>query len=272
MANEVMMLRTSMRGPIVLVEGKTDTRLYRKFFVPQHVKLVSCDGKPLLYAAMTTIRKHNTAGVIGLCDADYDRIIGVRKLADIFYADMHDAETMICYSNAFSRVFEELMDHESGSSDFQRPRDSLFDMACTIGEIRLWSLQNNASLKFSGIDPGEYLSSAGELDVEGYITALLENTESTHVDASDLVQVAAARRNNQAGIEIASGHDFCALLAAYVSQSRSEGCECSQDTVESMLRLGFDAECFAKTDLARVLLLWEEKTGLELMINEACPC
>jgi hypothetical protein len=44
-ANEVSMLRAGMRGPIVLVEGDSDTRLYRKFMLPTpHVRLTHCDG------------------------------------------------------------------------------------------------------------------------------------------------------------------------------------------------------------------------------------
>ncbi|WP_274563233.1 DUF4435 domain-containing protein [Streptomyces spiramyceticus] len=272
-ANQVSMLRLSMRGPIVLVEGKTDTRVYKRFFLPTpHVRLIYCNGKPVLREAMAKLRaRRDDTGVLGICDADYDRILQRRAGENVFYADLHDAETMICYSDAFGRVHEELFDQESSSAEFQRVRDALFTIAAKIGAIRLWNEENKASLKFTGLDAGNYLTDRQQFDIAGYVAALLENSLSARV-ASNLLLDIAERCNSLAVAEVASGHDFCALLAAEVSITRaSDKFTILPQAVEAMLRLSFDDASFSKTELALNLSQWEQSADLDLMTDTACP-
>src|SRR4051794_5575547 len=140
------MLRTTTSGPIVLLEGVTDGRLYPRFFLPRpHVRSVFCDGKPNAIGATEELRRRRISGILAICDADYDRVIGISRGGDIYYADHHDAETMICFSSAFHRVYEELVDREASLEESQSVRDALVEVACEIGEIRLWSAQNQAS-------------------------------------------------------------------------------------------------------------------------------
>ncbi|WP_169748529.1 DUF4435 domain-containing protein [Streptomyces californicus] len=272
-ANEVSMLRFAMQGPIVLVEGKTDTRIYRRFFMPApHVRVVYCNGKPILRDAMQKLSDRSMSrGVLGICDADYDRILRRHRGEGIFYADLHDAETMICYSDSFKRVFDELFDRESTDAEFQAARDGIFSIASRIGGIRLWNEENLASLKFSGVDPGRYLQPGRVFDASAYVTRLLENSSSTTVNHSDLVRMYEQEGSELDG-EMASGHDFCALLAAEVNHVRSGGnYQVLPEVVEAMLRLSFDEPSFAKTELANDLSGWEQTSGLDLMTDGACP-
>ncbi|MDH2388299.1 DUF4435 domain-containing protein [Streptomyces sp. HNM0663] len=273
-ANQISMLRMTMRGPIVLVEGKTDTRVYRRFFLPApHVRVIYCNGKPILREAMAKVhsrRMHH--GVVGICDADYERLIGQHHSESTFYADWHDAEIMICHSDAFDRVLEELLDREPAPSEKQAVRNELMKVASTVGAIRLWNEQNRASLKFHGVDIGKHLLDRRQFDIDGYVSELLDNSPYATVNGSDLISVASSGGHLSAGAELASGHDFCALLASEVRRVKSDDDTRIESTmVEAMLRLSFDSECFAKTELAVHLSRWEQVSGMDLMRDEACP-
>ncbi|MFH9177984.1 DUF4435 domain-containing protein [Streptomyces albogriseolus] len=272
-ANEVAMLRTTMSGPIVLLEGTTDSRLYRRFFLPQpHVRSIFCDGKPILLEAMSQIRRRRIRGVIAICDADYDRVLRISRGDGVHFADLHDAETMISYSDAFHRVFEELINRDAAASEVQRIRDFLIEVACTIGEIRLWSIQNEASLKFADTDAGEYLQEDGNFDLEGYASQVLEDSSSGAASVGELLSIAKERRFKNFGIEIASGHDFCSLLAADVRRRlQNPPDSLTASLIEAMLRLSFDAECFARTQLARGLDEWQGRNSLDLLTDAALP-
>ncbi|MGW0835889.1 DUF4435 domain-containing protein [Streptomyces prunicolor] len=272
-ANEVAMLRMSMHGPIVLIEGTTDSRLYRRFFLPQpHVRSVFCDGKPNLLEAMTEIRRRRIDGVVAICDADYDRVLSIPRGGDVYFADLHDAETMMCYSNAFHRVFEELVSRDAVSEEVQNVRDTLIDIACAIGEIRLWSIQNHASLKFANVDAGDHLRDDLSFDLGQYVAEVLEDSSNGTSSAGELISVAEGRNFKNFGAEIASGHDFCALLAAEIrKRSPDPSAAPAASMIEAMLRLSFDAECFAQTDLARDLDKWQEGKSLDLLTDAALP-
>ncbi|MFJ5638964.1 DUF4435 domain-containing protein [Streptomyces sp. NPDC093223] len=264
------MLRTTTAGPIVLLEGITDGRLYPRFFLPRpHVRSVFCDGKPNALGAMQELRRRRVSGVLAVCDADYDRIIDIPRGGDIYYADHHDAETMICFSSAFHRVYEELVDREASLEESQAVRDALVEVACEIGEIRLWSAQNQASLKFSNVNPGNHLRHDRSFDLESYVSQILEDSQSSNSEFSVLVSLARARNYRSAGIEVASGHDVCSLLSKEIEYQTSDAPPSSQ--IEAMLRLGFDAECFAQTELARELNKWQERNELDLLADAALP-
>ncbi|MFH8260619.1 DUF4435 domain-containing protein [Streptomyces roseolus] len=266
-ANEVAMLRNSMNGPIALVEGETDIRVYKRFFMPApHVRMIYCKGKPVLREVMRKLGDRRVSqGVLGICDADYDRILGRRSGDGVFFADLHDAETMIAHSSSFHRVFDELFNRESSQREFQEVRDSLFAIAARIGAIRLWNERNSTSLKFNGVNPGGHLKSDGAFDVAGFVADLLDNSVSSNISHSDLIEVY-GEGSQEKDAEMASGHDFCALLAAQVCHARSsDGYEVAAEVVEAMLRLSFDDSSFSMTDLSRNLGRWEQESGVELL-------
>src|SRR6266576_1056786 len=88
LANEVSMLRASMTGAILVVEGIMDVRLYKKFTLPTpHSRIIFADGKPLLLEAMRILEKRQTEGVLGICDADFDRVLGLASQSNVVNTD-----------------------------------------------------------------------------------------------------------------------------------------------------------------------------------------
>lgn len=267
-ANEVSMLRTSMRGPIVLVEGDTDTRLYRKFMLPApHVRLTHCDGKPVLIETMEILQRRRIRQIMGICDADFDRIIGEGAVANVFRADLHDAEMMIVHTASFRHVCEELYDTTLNDDAFQTRRDELLGIAARIGAVRMWNNIDHVRLSFRTVDPGEFLGEDGEFSDTDYVSRLLEVSTVAGVSIDRVLAIMQGNRGAVTDGELASGHDFAALLdrdAAIKAQRDRYG----GDVVEKMLRLSFDVASFSSTDLVTQLRRWEEREDVDVLTDE----
>ena len=270
-ANEVSMLRSAMKGPIVLVEGDSDTRLYREFLLPSpHVRVTHCDGKPVLLEAMTLISKRHIPGVVGICDADFDRILGRAIRPDIMCADFHDAEMMIARSTALKRVFEEIYEIAFESYEFQVTRDYILNLSARIGAIRLWNVENAGHLKFQGINPGEFLDANQQFLREDYIRGLLEQSAASSDQFGQIDEIMRTYRLDVDDSELSCGHDFAALLDfhAAIRESRDPH---GRHMIEKMLRLSFNVDCFRETQLAQDLGEWEKRVDIDVLADGALP-
>jgi hypothetical protein len=267
-ANEVSMLRAGMRGPIVLVEGDSDTRLYRKFMLPTpHVRLTHCDGKPVLIETMELLRERGIRQVFGICDADFDRIVGQAAQPDVLRADLHDAEMMIVYSPSFRHVCDELYGTTLSDRTFQKRRDELLEVAACIGSARMWNNTNQARLNFKAVEPGGYLRGDEGFDYTAYASKLLEESANDSISLQNILQI---MRNSRGGVsngEMASGHDFAALLDRDAAIKGERNCY-GHDVVEKMLRLSFDVNSFGGTELVLNLRRWEQREDADVLIDE----
>lgn len=261
------MLRAAMKGPIVLVEGDSDTRLYREFLLPApHVRVTHCDGKPVLLEAMELIASRRIGRVVAICDADFDRVIGQAAPHNVIQADSHDAEMMIARSASLKRTFEELYETSFESHDFQAARNYLLNISARIGAIRLWSAENIGSLKFRGLNPGEFLDAHEGFLYEDYVRRLLEESVSSPAGFAQILDVTRNYRSDVSDYEMSCGHDFAALLDADAA-IKAERDPYGSQVVEKMLRLSFHATDFSETQLARELGEWEKNVDADLLAD-----
>lgn len=266
-ANEVSMLRAAMRGPIVLVEGDSDTRLYREFLLPSpYVRVTHCDGKPILLDAMEMIAGRNIRGVVAICDADFDRVIGRTVPYNILQADSHDAEMMIARSAGLKRAFEEIYEISFEAHEFQTIRDYLLNISARIGSIRLWNTENASRLKFQGLNPGDFLDADEGFLYTDYVRRLLEESFSSSEDLGDILDLIRDYRSDVDSFELSCGHDFTALLDADAA-IKGERSRYGPEVIEKMLRLGFSATNFSETQLARALGEWEKTADVDLLAD-----
>ena len=263
LANEIGMLRSSMSGPIVLVEGITDTRLFKKLFLPSpHVRVIHCRGKSNVLKAVELVAGRGIAGVLAICDADFDRIIGTSYPSNVIFPDYHDTEVMIVSSSAFSHFHDELYEQDSSEIEVERVRKKMFNYCGQIGKMRLWSLQNGGAVKFKGVDVGCFLDAVGRFDIAAF-AASISSRQSCTVSAAVL---STAGQGASAFIdqELSCGHDLTALLDADAAR-RLNRAPLGGKVVEKMLRLSFDYAAFSQTQMAEQIRAWQEKHKLELI-------
>jgi hypothetical protein len=271
LANQVSLLRASMTGAILVVEGVLDVRLYKKFALPApHSRAVFAEGKPTLLGAMEILEKRHVEGILGICDADFDKILAAEPRANVVSTDEHDAEIMIACSAALESVLAELSGDAIGAGEVPQVRNELMAIAAEIGRVRLWNKENDARLTFKGVEPGAFLSPGFTFDLDGYIGKVLENGSSQKADLATLLHAAKTHRSQAAVSDLAVGHDFVSLLDSQI-EIQSPGGAPGSEMLEKMFRLAFDAACFRQTDLSRKIISWEETTGFEILIEDARP-
>ncbi|MER5925839.1 DUF4435 domain-containing protein [Streptomyces mirabilis] len=260
-ANEVGMLRSGMSGPIVLVEGATDTRLFRRLFIPSpRARVIHCKGKSNLLAAIEMVTSRGITGVLGICDADFDRLLGIPKVKNVFPVDHHDTEVMISTSPAFAHFYAELYEREADEREMGRTRERLLSYAAIIGKLRLWSIQNGGKVGFKALNAGEYIERDGTFNLESCIDALIAEKD---LDSNSLLSVAKTGTESPA-TEISCGHDLTSLLdsdAAIRRRTQAHG----RDIIEKMLRLSFDSQAFSTTNIHGALRSWEKEERLRLI-------
>lgn len=265
-----MVRASSKSSTIALVEGDDDTKLFRKFVIPRpHTHLIPCHGKRRLLEAMALIQRRGIQGVLGVCDADFDRIVGAHY-PSVIYTDHHDAEVMIAHSGAFLRVLDELVPAETLAlfqSDPLILRDVILEHAAQIGRIRLHSLQAGILVDFKAVDAGSFVSVEG-FDLANYVSEALSVSPAASVSSQDLIDAADGLGALPVG-ELAQGHDLCAIADAISASPGSP--RLGALGLGSVLRLAFDAVCFRATNLASDIEAWEVRTGFELLDSEACP-
>ena len=90
-AEEVRLERCVHKGSFLLVEGDTDIKRFGKFIDSERCSFVNCHGKQKLIGAIKIIYDRGFSGVLGLADADFDRINNcLCEHEGVIYSSTHD--------------------------------------------------------------------------------------------------------------------------------------------------------------------------------------
>ncbi|CAN5160890.1 hypothetical protein BH11ACT4_BH11ACT4_24590 [soil metagenome] len=267
-ASEVQAIRGTETGPIVLVEGTTDSILYRRFFAHASTyRLISCLGKPNLIDAMNIIDRRGVAGVIAICDSDYDPLIGVAMPPGVLSTDQHDAEVM-CWAVGTSDDCARELAHLAGTAGANAADAAAhaMEIGARIGSIRLANLSNGWSLRFRAVDPGDYVRSVSQFDEQAFVTDLLDLSDPQTIGVQELLSTFRGP-SAFASVELVNGHDLASLVDAFTAAENGSS-RVGSATVEAMMRLALHPALFQRTNLLANIRAWESTTGLELLIPE----
>src|SRR5260370_1220949 len=104
-ANEIRLKRTQHLGSFLLVEGSDDSRFLKRFVDSRQCQVVVAHGKDTLIRAIGILENQNVGGVLGVIDADFDRLEGTAPSStNIVSAECHDIEAMLIRSPAFDAI------------------------------------------------------------------------------------------------------------------------------------------------------------------------
>ncbi|MFA4860960.1 hypothetical protein [Methanoregula sp.] len=155
--NEIRLQREDQgySGSFVLVEGSSDSRLYKKFFdKKKSIPVIACGKKKILESFSLLDGKFK--GFIGIADADFDIILKKNcQFSNLILTDMTDIDSIILCSDALESVLSEygvdkkieLLEANSGNNI----REILYDNALYIGYLRIFNQLKKKSWDFKGI-------------------------------------------------------------------------------------------------------------------------
>ena len=104
-ANTVRMTRTQHPGAVMMVEGDTDMRVFKRFVKETDCLLIPAANKDNAIGALEILEKDNIKGVLAIVDADFWNLDGIKPDSlNVFLTDTHDLETMIFFTSALGRL------------------------------------------------------------------------------------------------------------------------------------------------------------------------
>ena len=270
-ANTVMMLATEFDGTIAVVEGVTDRRLYGKFFDKDKVEVVIAHSKSNVRSAVReTYFERRFQSVLGIIDADLDRLQGRKRNPPLFLTDTRDSEGILLRSKAFDDIISEYGDEdriESFESAHGDLRKAILSAAYPLGLLMHVSEMNGLGLSFKDIDYESFIDRRTlQCDVRRMIDDIMSRSRSARqVSAKNIVQMLSSEEEHDVW-DVCRGHDLMAIMAIGLRYIFG-GSNCRNITGNQLsggFRLAFDRDDMESTELYRDTAEWCSRKGLEL--------
>ncbi len=270
--NQICMERSSFDGLYLVVEGVTDERLYEKFIDKDAVRIVEAHSKDNVRGTVRCMSSdRRDPKVIGIVDADLDRLEGKEVSPPLFHTDCRDMEMMIIRTDALDDVLDEFSDHVKlryFSETYGPVRDRVVDSGFPIGLLMQISHLERLSLSFKNLYFEEFIDTRDlTINIRHMVDAVLANSRPCRLGRKALV-----KRLNDAMAELKDpwlavrGHDAVSILllalqrnfGAFNSHNLNEG------ELGGSLRLAFSDEYFRGTQLYKDTSKWAESKELAL--------
>lgn len=286
LTSKIVELRLSITHPnndgkvFILLEGKTDIRLFRKLFSSQWTDSTALDGKDKVVMALNTLLQEGFLNIIGIKDADFEHIESIAPSQNLFLTDFHDIEIQMIESNALNSLICEYFSSECQTKveDIKR---TLYEIALVIGYTRWFNEKEKISngkhiFLFEGLSFQDFITVNSNytmtLEQERYFSLLISHSQNKNPNLSLTVQslkdkVTELNIESQDKKQICCGHDMTKLLERFLSNSSNcDQSNINQDKIESGLRLGYDVEAFKQTTLYNALLSWAVSNKYRLIV------
>lgn len=257
---------------IVVVEGKSDIRLFRSLLNTQFVSLETFDGKPPLLSAMAEMISEYPDRLFAICDADYIRLCEQSSVYEdnfIFLTDYHDAELMLVNSSSLNMYIDEYSSPDMVEFFKSNLFEIVMDAAYPIGIARWLNTKEDLGLRFDGLNFRSFVdikNSVVSISEKDLIDEILRKSTGleTHVTADYLFEsMRELAGQDQCRLQINCGHDVTKIISMiYQNGWASIERNMDQRKVESALRIGYRTVEFTQTQLYVKLNAAFQNSGL----------
>ena len=265
-ANTIRLMRTLNKGAVLVVEGLTDARVYKRFIDENTCKIIPVHGKENAVNALKILEDDNYEGILVIVDADFWRLDGIKPGSmNLLLTDTHDLETMIL-SNP--EVIEKLLaEYGQNNRIKQLPGpvvSIILENALPIGFLR-WIAspsQDNLPLKFKNISFENFVNQTKlDINIGKLIEEVKKNSGDIEIDEKLIkIKIKALKRKNIDPWEVCSGHDMVQLLTIglrFVFGNKKTK-TITAGVLEGILRLTYENTYFCITGLYRSIENWEK--------------
>ena len=263
-ANEIRMRRSQFSGTFLIVEGRDD-RLFMENFISQSTcKIEVAEGKQRVCDVIYVLDKDNFDGVLGLIDADFDRIEGVPdRSQNLVMPDSHDLIMMLVNSPALDRVLTEHGSQTKLDTFEESVLETLIGRALPVGYLRLHSLREKLYLQFRGLTFSAWIDrSSFVADTLALIRTVKNHSQRHDLPDSDLVVAIEKLHGSQYDpYEICNGTDVIEILSIglrSVLGNNNTG-EVNSERLKSSLRLAFSEQHFRSSSLKNDIEKWQKQ-------------
>jgi hypothetical protein len=272
-SNEIRMLRTVFEGSFLIVEGDLDKRVFQNFIEPQNCQIKSvtypCNSNKEEVIKIIQILNddENFTGAIGIIDLDFGILEELEMVVEnIFSTDFHDLECLIFDSQALEKVLAEFGSEQKINNFDRNVRETLFEIGSFVGYLRWISLSDELNLTFEGLDFTKFIDkNTLQFDLNKFITAVKNKPIPQRYDINNeqiTQQINNLALQNHDKKQIACGKDLVEILS--LALQRVLGTKSNENPIDSIrigsgLRLAYDFEFFATTNLYQNVKIWESE-------------
>lgn len=273
-ANTVMMLATAFSGTIAVVEGITDRRLYGKFFDKDRVEVVIAHSKSnVRNAVRETYRDRGFRSVIGIIDADLDRLTGKVHRAPLFLTDTRDSEGMMLNSRAFDDILDEYGDRDRMdrfTDAYGDIKKAIMSATYPIGLLMYLSEKNGLGLSFKELDYEYFIDKRSlKCDIRMMIESVMSRSRAArHASVKNIMQMIMTEEDHDKK-DVCRGHDLMAVMAIglrYIFGGNNSR-NLNDDILSGSFRLAYDQDDIEATDLYRESSEWCDANSLDLWLR-----
>ena len=263
--NEIRMLLNKKKfkeKTFILLEGKTDIKLFRKLFNNTKVQLESVDGKDNVETIVKAVIQENNDRILGISDADFDHVNKSPSQLSIYLTDTHDTETLIIKEIGVDSIIAEFATCDYHDGLTRNLLIKALHISYEIGLLKLVNCRLKYNLSFEEIDLNRFLT-INNLQVEFNQSNFIDEVihRNKHIKPSlysELLEnIEKLRKDKLCEYMICSGHDITEVISLIMSQSKlCINTPISPSDVESNLRISFSFNDFMKTGLYQCLSDW----------------
>jgi len=261
--------------PLVVVEGKIDMRLFQPFFKEStkvDYPVLDSDeersnNKKAVIAALYRLIAWKAKAVVGIVDADYDRILGTtHSLSNLFYTDEHDMEMQMIKSEAFRKFLTDSIERtrfevywtlreELHKDRINLARDKIVSLAFEIGLHRMALFQMDPFEDFPPIC--EHLC---DKELKLHLDYIFNELSNQGVDIDCLRKILSmlhTELGEEAAYQVSKGHDATGVIAIALAHAFANK-TLIPEQVESELRKNYGLVHFKGSELYQDLEAWAQ--------------
>lgn len=256
--SEILMSRSVFDGSLLVVEGDSDVRFWQTR-ITSRCQVVLAGGKKSLIDAVVRAYEIRQVGILGVVDDDCDSLLG-RQLPSphLVATDVRDAEALMLRSAAFDRVVAELGDPRKmrafEEAEGRTVRDSLVARSLIFGQLRYLNALNGWNVNCQTIRPWRFA------DVPTWRFRRQDLLDEFAVCVPGLTSADLERQLSGLGEidpwRLLHGKDTLDVLAVGL-RSVIGNAQHPSERIAQMLRLTFDSNLFAATQLHLGVRTWE---------------
>lgn len=259
---------------IVVVEGKSDVRLFRSIIESERIKIETIDGKKDLVSIMKVLSVEFPHQILAICDADHDHLLEAsneRKEYSVYVTDYHDAEVMMLNSLSLKSFIQEYSSFNNIEYLQSELMNSVLVSSYSIGILRWINTAEELNINFKGLNFNKFISVNKinvTVDIKTLIDELLTRSPSkpSYV-TNEFLNGKIEEYNSKQGcdLQVCCGHDITNIISIIYRQKWAS-LETNMDSkkVESALRVGYQREFFKNTELYENILNFLEIVDIEL--------
>jgi len=258
----------------ILLEGKTDIKLFRNIFNHQTTNINQINGKEKIIQALQILQNEGFLKIFGIKDADFDNLNGVNYNGiNLFITDYADMEIQMIESRAFKSLLNEFSDENCYENFLENLKEKLYKETIVIGYLRWYNENyfkenNEYLLRFKGLNFNNFINTLVcdvSINFYDFLTEIikLSNLDLNNSDLEEIIKSLELSSNNY--LQICNGHDITTVLAnLFNHKNNSDKSNLNQNRIEEALRLSYTFEDFTNTNLYSILKEWQKTLGLQV--------